>query len=668
MGKTLKELLQDKKDGKLIPLGEVGITPPPTPPGPDPIIKGKFKDLLLRYQGERVLTRFETDAQFLKEFPKSILSIYGLDTKRILLQRDPHKDKVLIKKAAGAVGSVFGPLGRAVGGAVADFAPKYPDDWLDSQVGDNTLKFDRYADLLAGRINNNKSGLGKIISGLKTPNQFKENIGTALVSAGLNALTGLLKKKIKKNGPDITPPSEHPIYPSLMVSNTTVSLTNEKYILDENQYAPTYQDQARRRGSFALKPIDEKFQYGKDASVSFNRTRVNGWLSIADKKSTNLNTLYEKFENFYSDLYSGSNAGKLSEQSSEQGEQYKKYKKVGLYSKDYLRYIDDGQLNEDGTFIWNNSPTIKEFEEKLSITNYIPNKPNLNYGDQLQNEAGIQFGQGTINDIASTNQKIFSYQTSLGKIQPIRYNLQTSESGSTVLKNVKDDLIYSKNLTKYTDFRNKELNELKENTIYPQTQKYVDKLENPYVYTFEDILRNNGEDRVKVKIGGISFPATIKNFVDKSDSNWENVKPVGSALSYYLYNDWSREITFDMQLYAENKEFLIAIWHKIERLQKLTTGTPSGTNGAYGVYGQIVSLEIGNLIKEFGFVEDVTVEVEDSSPWDIDKGYQAPMICNISLNFRVVTNQEGNNYTYYKGGISGSINPSEENNSVSYGK
>lgn len=663
MGKTLKELLQDKKDGKLIPLGEVGITPPPTPLGPDPIIKGKFKDLLLRYQGERVLTRFETDAQFLREFPKSVLSIYGLDTKRILLQRDPHKDKVLIKKAAGAVGSVFGPLGRAVGGAIADFKPKYPDDWLDGEETD--YKFDRYADLLAGRINNNKSGLGKIIGGLKTPNQFKENIATTLVSAGLAALTGLLKKKINKNGPDITLPREHPIYPSLMVSNTTVSITNEDYILDENQYAPTYQDQARRRGNFVFKPIDKDFQYQKDTSVSFNRTKVRGW-AIEDRKSTNLNSLYEKFENFVPELYVGftsgsSNAGKLSEQSSEQGEQYTKYKKVGLYSKDYLRYVDDATTN------WNVSPTIKEFEEKLSITDYIPNKPNLNYGDQLENEAGVQYGQGTINDIASTNQKIFSYKTSLGKIQPLRYNLQTSESGSTVLKNVKDDLIYSKNLAKYTDHRNKELNELKKDTIYPQTQKYVDKLENPYVYTFEDILRNNGEDRVKVKIGGISFPATIKNFVDKSDSNWENVKPIGSALSYYLYNDWSREITFDMQLYAENKEFLIAIWHKIERLQKLTTGTPSGTNGAYGVYGQIVSLEIGNLVKEFGFVEDVTVEVEDSSPWDIDKGYQAPMICNISLNFRVVTNQEGNNYTYYKGGISGSINSSEENKSVSYG-
>ena len=664
MGKTLKELLQDKKDGKLIPLAEVGITPPPTPPGPDPIIKGKFKDLLLRYQGERVLTRFETDAQFLKEFPKSILSIYGLDTKRILLQRDPHKDKVLIKKAAGAVGSVFGPLGRAVGGAIADFKPKYPDDWLDGEETD--YKFDRYADLLAGRINNNKSGLGKIIGGLKTPNQFKENIGTALVSAGLNALTGLLKKKIKKNGPDITPPREHPIYPSLMVSNTTVSLTNEDYILDENQYAPTYQDQARRRGSFVIKPIDKDLQYQKDASVRFNRIRVTGW-AIEDRKSTNLNTLYQKFENFVPELYVGfisgsSTVGKLSEQSSEQGEQYTKYKKVGLYSKDYLRYVDDGTTN------WNVAPTLKQFEEKLSITDYVPIKPNLNYGDQLQNEAGDQYGQGTINDIASTNQKIFSYKTSLGKIQPIRYNLQTSELGTTVLNNVNDDLIYSKNLENYTNHRNIELNELKKDTIYPQTQKYVDKLENPYVYTFEDILRNNGEDRVKVKIGGISFPATIKNFVDKSDSNWENVKPIGSALSYYLYNDWSREITFDMQLYAENKEFLIAIWHKIERLQKLTTGNPSGTNGAYGVYGQIVLLEIGNLVKEFGFVEDVTVEVEDSSPWDIDKGYQAPMICNISLNFRVVTNQEGNNYKYYKGGISGSINPSTQNKSESYGK
>ena len=97
-------------------------------------------------------------------------------------------------------------------------------------------------------------------------------------------------------------------------------------------------------------------------------------------------------------------------------------------------------------------------------------------------------------------------------------------------------------------------------------------------------------------------------------------------------------------MYAENSTQLDQIWKKVESISLLTKGKT--TNKVQGVFGRIVGLEIGDLISAQGFVSDITMNVDDATPWEITKGSQAPMICSISVSFKVVTNGEGD-YSFY---------------------
>jgi hypothetical protein len=95
-------------------------------------------------------------------------------------------------------------------------------------------------------------------------------------------------------------------------------------------------------------------------------------------------------------------------------------------------------------------------------------------------------------------------------------------------------------------------------------------------------------------------------------------------------------------MYAEHEADLGWIWNKVNKLTSLTMGNPSGASGTgYGVYGNIVYLQIGDLIKENGFLSDVTMNVDTASPWEIDpKVGQLPFICTLSISFQVVRNDK----------------------------
>jgi hypothetical protein len=82
----------------------------------------------------------------------------------------------------------------------------------------------------------------------------------------------------------------------------------------------------------------------------------------------------------------------------------------------------------------------------------------------------------------------------------------------------------------------------------------------------------------------------------------------------------------------------------VESLSLYTKGKT--TNSVKGVFGRIIGLEIGDLISAQGFLSDITMSVDDATPWEITKGSQAPMICSISISFKVVTNGEAN-YSFY---------------------
>lgn len=253
------------------------------------------------------------------------------------------------------------------------------------------------------------------------------------------------------------------------------------------------------------------------------------------------------------------------------------------------------------------------------------------YTSDVETQIGQQFGDAFISvDVDTTNER--QYQFPYKKINGMDTVARWNTKAEPFSKNV-DEILTN-------DFA------FLDNAIQTQinTSPYI----NPYLTLKQNILENKEDDIVRVSIGGIRFLATLSNLSDKNTSNWDSVKPVGSGVNFYLFNNWERSITFDLTLYAENDAHLSLIWQKVDDVMALTTGRPSGNKGAaYGVYGNIVNLKLGNLINEIGFVSDISMNVDNSSPWEIDAGNQLPFVCTISVSFQVVTNLEGDEYAFY---------------------
>lgn len=243
----------------------------------------------------------------------------------------------------------------------------------------------------------------------------------------------------------------------------------------------------------------------------------------------------------------------------------------------------------------------------------------------VETQIGQQFGDVFISvdvDTTDTTQYQFPYKRIGGSDTVARWNAKTSPFSANIDEIMANDMAFI--------------------DAAIQTQANVSEIINPYHEIKTKVLENNKSDIVKVSIAGINFLATVTNLSDKHTSNWDSVKPIGSGVNFYLFNNWERSISFDLTMYAEHEVDLGWIWNKVNKLTSLTMGNPSGEPGAgYGVYGNIVYLRIGDLIKENGFLSDITMNVDTTSPWEIDpKIGQLPFICTLSISFQVVRNDK----------------------------
>jgi hypothetical protein len=146
--------------------------------------------------------RFANDVKQLSNLLKNSPNIYGKDIVRITTQGKVDTKKVT-KAALKVTGNLiqsglglFGKIGKAAGSAINDTLnttqhPLLPSDLV---VGNNVTDGGLYAKLSAGNVNNQKTAVGNFLSGVATPQQFKQNIGPAAVSALSSiALKGLGK-------------------------------------------------------------------------------------------------------------------------------------------------------------------------------------------------------------------------------------------------------------------------------------------------------------------------------------------------------------------------------------------------------------------------------------------------------------------------------------------
>ena len=113
----------------------------------------------------------------------------------------------------------------------------------------------------------------------------------------------------------------------------------------------------------------------------------------------------------------------------------------------------------------------------------------------------------------------------------------------------------------------------------------------------------------------IHFRAYIDNFSDGYTANWDAQKYMGRGESFYKYGGFERKINLGFTVAAQSKEELLQQYKKLNFLASnlAPTYSPSGYMG-----GPLVTLTMGGWCNQLpGFIEGLTLDVPEESPWEI---------------------------------------------------
>ncbi len=171
----------------------------------------------------------------------------------------------------------------------------------------------------------------------------------------------------------------------------------------------------------------------------------------------------------------------------------------------------------------------------------------------------------------------------------------------------------------------------------------TDKLNALPIYQSESVLKNNvTNDLVKFRIGVISnespnkktyihFRAFINGMSDQYSSKWSGTQFVGRGEELYRYGGFSRSISLSWTVVAQSKEELIPMYQKLNYLA--STMAPDYSDDGY-MRGNLISLTIGGwLYEQVGFIEGISYDIPDDSPWEIAISDSVTLDNNNSASF-----------------------------------
>ena len=242
--------------------------------------------------------------------------------------------------------------------------------------------------------------------------------------------------------------------------------------------------------------------------------------------------------------------------------------------------------------------TQKEIEDKVpfSKTNDVNNIKDFR-------KEIAPSGSATIPDtLPYTNANKFEQRVSLGnpgqQANRISYTVGRQALGEN--KTVKGNSDYTHALDK--------VNAL---PIYRSGNVTSDAVKNDFV-KFRIGIIDNDNPSLKTYI---HFRAIIDSMSDNYSSQWNSVKYMGRGEQFYKYDGFDRNISLSWTVAAQSKQELIPMYQKLNYL----ASSLAPNYGAEGyMRGNLVTLTIGGWCYEQpGFIEGMTLEVPQESPWEI---------------------------------------------------
>ena len=154
--------------------------------------------------------------------------------------------------------------------------------------------------------------------------------------------------------------------------------------------------------------------------------------------------------------------------------------------------------------------------------------------------------------------------------------------------------------------------------------------------------------RIRDAVNGkwIIFPALISGITDNSSATYAKSNYIGRPDSVHVYQNRTRNISFNIKVLATNRTELPIVWKKVDALKGLTQPTfkpfffesSTSTNSTAEEFTRptapYVYLTIGDMfINTPGYFESVNVTIPEATSWDIVEGRQFPHMCDIACTF-----------------------------------
>ena len=526
--------------------------------------------------------KFENDVKQIDNLVKNAGDIYGKDIVRITTQGKVDTKKIT-KAALKVTGNLiqsglglFGKIGKAAGSAINDTLnttqhPLLPSDLV---VGNNVTDGGLYSKLAAGNVNNQKTAVGNFLSGVATPQQFKQNIGPAAVDVVSSiALKGLGKLANKLN-----------------IASSAANLTQIPAL--------------NINGTFGLDP---KFP----STQITTKDVISSKSGIASNQSQLARTVG------FTDNYEGTNKPNRLEVDGGG------YSKLGLDVNEYLKI----NSVENTTFAVGSAGEMQEYNDLgFNSNDNIQGTRRQSFTDGLTNSYKLEDGKRTKQGMDLDGFLIVKDgDEGMYKIPDITKDGTPKRFSQKVV----DATGKNPNFQFFAGYKNR-----RESSI---PGDHRDKSHLALASTLNP-NRDAGNDLIKMRFGYdntfIHLLSNITGFTDTPTPTWGEAKAVGSPYKFYFYESFEREVSFKTQIYASSESQLEQVWKKANEIMKLTNGK---SGGVAGIKGKICSLRIGDMFdSNNGFITSCTLTVPDISPWETKDGSQYPFVCEMDITYKVI--------------------------------
>jgi hypothetical protein len=130
----------------------------------------------------------------------------------------------------------------------------------------------------------------------------------------------------------------------------------------------------------------------------------------------------------------------------------------------------------------------------------------------------------------------------------------------------------------------------------------------------------------------ISFLGYITDYTDTFDSTWNDIKYVGRAEKFYIFNEFKRSISLGFNIPCFNEKELKSKHQNLNKLASILAGQYNA-EGLLG--GVITNLTLGNYIaNQPGIITNLSFNPIEGSSWDLDD--KLAFYIKVSLSFTLI--------------------------------